>query len=30
MIFTWTPIMSDTRVIDLTFDGGGAAIDEMR
>jgi competence protein ComEC len=38
LIFTWTPIVSDTRVIDLTnrgvldltFDGGGVAIGEMR
>lgn len=38
MIFTWTPIVSDTRVIDLTgrgtldltFEGGGVAIGEVR
>jgi hypothetical protein len=38
LIFTWTPIMSDTRVIDLTnrgtldltFEGGGVAIGEVR
>ncbi len=38
MIFTWTPILSDTRVIDLTkrgtldltFEGGGVAIGEVR
>jgi competence protein ComEC len=38
MILTWTPIVSDTRVIDLTdrgtldlmFEGGGVALSEMR
>jgi len=38
MIFAWTPIVSDTRAIDLTnrgtldltFDGGGVAIGEVR
>jgi hypothetical protein len=38
MILTWTPIVSDTRVIDLTgrgtleltFEGGGVAISEVR
>lgn len=38
LIFTWTPVVSDTRVIDLTgrgtldltFEGGGVAIGEMR
>jgi competence protein ComEC len=38
MIFTWTPVLSDTRVIDLTdrgtidltFNGGGVAIGEVR
>jgi hypothetical protein len=38
MIFTWTPIVSDTRVIDLTnrgtldltLEGGGVTIGEMR
>ena len=38
LIFTWTPIVSDTRVIDLTargtldltFEAGGVAIGEVR
>jgi competence protein ComEC len=38
LIFTWTPVVSDTRVIDLTdrgtldltFDSGGVALGEMR
>lgn len=30
LIFTWTPIVSDTRVIDLAFEDGGVTIGEVR